>query len=105
TPPARKPHAAATRDNVCTYHRVTPSRPKRAKNAAPRNSRNTFLLDQGRPCRIGSTTRRQDASFVAARDIDGPNLRATSPFDGAGEHQHAAIGRPGRALILPAVGN
>src|SRR4051812_5299726 len=62
----------------------------------------TALPQQRRPGRVGPERRRRHALLVAPGDIDREQLRTGIAASIAEEHQHPAIGRPGRALIVKA---
>src|SRR4029078_7451992 len=54
---------------------------------------------------MGAEGRRGDLALVVAGEIDGEELGpATGPPALAEEHEHAAVGRPGRALVVEALG-
>src|SRR6266704_2162088 len=78
--------------------------PERA--ARPRTSR--YLphgsRQQRRPRRVRGVARRRDPLFVAAGDVDRVKRRPRIAAGVAEEHQHAAVRRPGRALVVIALG-
>src|SRR5437660_12425303 len=57
-----------------------------------------------RPCGIRREARRRNALLVAARDVDRIERRAGIAARIAKEHQYTAVRRPGRALVVIALG-
>src|SRR5262249_26352649 len=57
---------------------------------------------QRRPCRIGCIARSRYALLVAARDIDRVERRSGIAAGIAEEHDHAAVRREGRPLVVEA---
>src|SRR6266511_1527906 len=62
------------------------------------------LRQQRRPGRVGRVARRRQALLVATGDVDRVQRRPRLPAGVAEEHDHAAVRRPGRALVVIALG-
>src|SRR5262247_3764823 len=62
------------------------------------------LRQQRRPRRVRGIARRRHALLVATCEVDGEEGRPGIAAGIAEEHQHTAIGRPGRTLVVIAFG-
>src|SRR5262249_2435572 len=60
------------------------------------------LFQKRRPGRVRGEIGSRDSLLVATGEIDRVELRPAGPCSLAEEHQHAAVRRPGRPLLLEA---
>src|SRR5262249_59629495 len=65
---------------------------------------NSASFQQRRPGRVGGEARRWDALLIAAGHIDRIERRPGVAPGVAEEHHHAPVRRPGRALVVIALG-
>src|SRR5689334_16189287 len=90
------------RRRYATHWRSAPSVVREARLRRVR--REPALFEDRRPGRVGGVARRLDAVQVSSGDVDAPELRSGARTCLAAERNDAAVGRPGRALILVGLG-